>query len=93
MPTNKEIAEWLREAAEAIGEYASISNFDFTGKRKELLGVIHKTKDRAALVEQMRCETCRLRVNGNWCEKYNQHILGMNDSCCHWEEKNENIES
>jgi hypothetical protein len=84
MPTNKEIAGWLREAAGYVGNAG-------------LILVALEVRDRATLVEQMRCETCRRwHPSKRWknCED-RECLYGKNGVqysapdfyCCDWEEK------
>jgi hypothetical protein len=95
MPNNREIAEWLREAATKaalLRHYQNCCQEDSEQTEKMWL-------DRAAIVEQMRCETCRwwlCEIDQKYgvilrplveCQKTS--IKGQSEqfSCCHWEGK------
>jgi hypothetical protein len=60
MPNNREIAEWLMEAAEANRQaqysYERATWLNHAAKHKD---ISDKFEDRANLIESMRCETCR----------------------------------
>jgi hypothetical protein len=83
MPTNAEIAGWLREAAKvscAVARFDSDGNVaQFTSAEAER----RKWLDRANQVEKMRCEECK------WSTSYpiGKTCPGVKFSCGHWEGK------
>lgn len=60
MPSREDIAEWLREAEAALKDYENL--LEGTGKRiaSHDIQCLHEDfAERAARVEEMRCETCK----------------------------------
>jgi hypothetical protein len=99
MPSNKEIASTLKEIAgnfriivECIPKEAPI--------RKVAEGYVETLMNSAALIESMRCETCRwwlgydkdqspvwecLRCNDEESDDAQIDMCGPQFCCCHWE--------
>jgi hypothetical protein len=84
MPTNKEIAEWLREAATK----AALLRLYQDCTHEESKQAENMWLDRAALVEQMRCETCkyhRFKVDSRSACDCLEIFVGDGDYCSHLE--------
>jgi hypothetical protein len=93
MPSNKEIAEWMRESVKVM-EYA-VTCGSFTQYGQSIIKEeITKKTAAADLIEQMRCETCRWWAmyssrcrytadigSVSWCDVW----CGPQFCCCHWE--------
>ena len=88
MPTNKEISDWLREVEQEYKQLASDIKSPFN-----LLIINSQLKwgNRAKLVEQMRCETCKhYRPSKSWdddCGKFDISYQGKDFGCFEWEPK------
>lgn len=99
MPTNKEIAEWLREAASQTTKLSQYQHaLGYVKTAEETNEKISTWRERAAQVEQMRCETCLhyqeywKRVTNynkltNCCQKGFVHGQGPDFGCWQWKAK------
>jgi hypothetical protein len=91
MASNREIAEWLREAAQFHLNVMDVSIIDCVTDRHSTLARLFSK--RANLVESMRCETCRWWLvgpfSGRRCSNVNTPVENckLDFSCYHWEEK------
>lgn len=91
MPTNKKIAGWLREASTLAKIWRN--ECDLRGLPMQSNGIdkdVQLFEKRAAQVEQSttgQCKSCYYRFKGNWCSRFNQHILGLGEGCLRWKKK------